>query len=88
MWLDNTRAFTAIVVVGIAAMAGCRSRATGSDTLDSAQPSARTDSSPSSAGAGGTVRTDSVVLRTDKTQYRAGERMTLTFENKSAARGE
>jgi len=31
------------------------------------------------------MRADSVVLRTDKAQYRAGEKVTLTFENKSAS---
>ena len=31
------------------------------------------------------MRSDSVVLRTDKTQYKAGEQLTLTFENKSAS---
>ena len=30
------------------------------------------------------MKTDSVVLRTDKAQYRSGEQMTLTFENRSA----
>jgi predicted acyl esterase len=35
--------------------------------------------------ASNTIRADSVVLRTDKARYRAGEKVTLTFENKSAS---
>jgi hypothetical protein len=32
------------------------------------------------------VKSDSVLLRTDKAQYRAGEKVTLTFENKSGSK--
>ena len=42
-------------------------------------PPACRRSAPGGAGA------PSVILRTDKPQYRAGEKMTLTLENKSAA---
>ena len=69
----------AVVVPG-----ACRSSAPGSASTDSAS-SARADSSSPTAGASTTVRSDSVVLRTDKTQYKAGEQLTLTFENKSAS---
>jgi hypothetical protein len=32
------------------------------------------------------VKSDSVLLRTDQGQYRAGEKVTLTFENKSGTK--
>jgi len=70
---------TLIVVVAITATA-CR--ATGSGASDSAKVPARTDSAPSPTAA---APADSVILRTDKGAYRAGEKMTLTLENKSAS---
>jgi hypothetical protein len=82
------------MLVGAASLlwaSGCSS--TGSredDTAGSAPaPSVQPDTSrPAPSGAVGdtaAVRADSVVLRTDKTQYRAGEAMTLTLENRSAS---
>jgi hypothetical protein len=61
----------------------CRPGAPGSTPRDTAKSS-------TSAGAGdsatsGVAKTDSVVLRTDKSQYRSGEQITLTFENRSAS---
>lgn len=64
--------------------AACRSGAPASGATDSAStppPAAGTN-----AGANATVKSDSVLLRTDKTQYRAGEKVALTFENKSASK--
>lgn len=61
----------------------CRSSAPGGAPVDTGTPSARSDSVASSPAA--TPRSDSVVLRTDKTQYRAGEKLTLTFENRSGS---
>ena len=63
--------------------AACRPGAPGGAPGDTAKPSTSADAGKSPAS--GTVRTDSVVLRTDKTQYRSGEQMTLTFENRSAS---
>jgi hypothetical protein len=84
MMSDHRRAFI-VVAATVAAMGGCRSsRAPESAAADSAQPSARSDSAPPGA-AGATARADSVVLRTDKTQYKAGDQMTLTLENRSAS---
>ena len=71
------------VVLAIA-LAGCQSGARGGASGDStAKGPSSTDTSRASPSA--VTRTDSVVLRTDKTQYRAGEKVTLTFENKSGA---
>ena len=67
-------------VVLVACQSGTRGSASGDSTTKS--PSvADTSASRPPAGA----RTDSVVVRTDKAQYRPGDRMTLTFENRSAA---
>jgi Bacterial Ig-like domain len=66
----------------LALSSACRPGTPGSVPNDTAKPS--TSAGASTSAASGTVRTDSVVLRTDKTQYRSGERMTLTFENRSA----
>ena len=65
----------------LAAHVACRPGAPGGAPGDTAKPSTSADASKSA----GTVRTDSVVLRTDKAQYRSGEQMTLTFENRSAS---
>ena len=73
-----------LTVAATIALSGCRSSVPESGTTDSATTPARTDSTPPST-ATATVRSDSVLLRTDKTQYKAGEQMTLTFENKSAS---
>jgi len=82
MRLDK-RHLLAWAAVAVVVPGACRSSAPGSASTDSAS-SARADSSSPTAGAS-TVRSDSVVLRTDKTQYKAGEQLTLTFENKSAS---
>lgn len=63
--------------------AACRPGTPGSVPNDTAKPLTSTGASTSAAS--GTVRTDSVVLRTDKTRYRSGEQVTLTFENRSAS---
>jgi hypothetical protein len=67
----------------LAAHVACRPGAQGGAPSDTAKPAAKSDTGPSAAS--GTVRTDSVMLRTDKVQYRSGEQMTLTFENRSAS---
>ena len=85
MRFDN-RHLAALGTVAALALAGCRSGTPGSASGDSAAP-ARTDTTPTAPApaASATVRSDSVVLRTDKTQYKAGDKLTLTFENRSAA---
>ena len=67
-------------VLTIAVAAGCRSGAAGKSAADSTAPPA----SAIGSGASALARADSITVRTDKTQYRAGETMTLTFENRSA----
>ena len=67
----------------LVAHAACRPGAPGGARSDTAKPS--TSAGAGTSAASGTVRTDSVVLRTDKAQYHAGEQMTLTFENRSAS---
>jgi len=91
MRLDN-RWFLAMVVAATTSVfaSACSSSDTReSDTAASAPaPSAQPDTRTAPSGAVGdtaAVRADSVVLRTDKTQYRAGEAMTLTLENRSAS---
>ena len=84
MRFDN-RHLTAIVAAATVGLAACRSRGPGADSTDSVAAPARTDSAiPRTSTANATVRSDSVLLRTDKAQYKAGEAMTLTFENRSA----
>jgi len=85
MRFDNRRLAVILVGVSLVALTGCRSGPSGSPSADSGSPSARADTAPAAPAASTTVRSDSVLLRTDKTQYKAGERMTLTFENRSAA---
>jgi hypothetical protein len=70
--------------LAMAAFAACRTSGPGASPNDTARPSQQSDSATSASPAIG-ARADSVVLRTDKTQYHAGERMTLTLENKSAS---
>ena len=85
MRLDKHRLLT-LATIGVVALCACRSSAPGSASTDSAAtPAPRADSAPGSGAVSATVRSDSVVLRTDKTQYKAGEQVTLTFENKSAS---
>jgi Big-like domain-containing protein len=71
------------VVIAIIALVGCQSGARGGESGDSIAKTPVADTSHATSS--GVTRTDSVVLRTDKTQYRAGEKVMLTFENKSAA---
>jgi hypothetical protein len=73
----------ACVAVGIGVIAGCRGGGR-SGSSDTPNAPARADSSQSAAPSTAT-RSDSVILRTDKTRYRAGEKMTLTLENRSGA---
>jgi hypothetical protein len=86
MRFDNRHAAIAVFAATMLTLGGCRPSAPGSST-DSAP--ATPSSSPPAATPGTaatSARTDSVVLRTDKSQYRAGEKVTLTFENRSASR--
>lgn len=84
MRFDNRHLAATMVCAALVTLGGCRSSAPGTATGDSAATPARTDTgAPPAASA--TVRSDSVVLRTDKSQYKAGENMTLTFENRSAS---
>jgi hypothetical protein len=92
MRLDNRRFLAMLIAATTSVLASaCSSRGTReADTAGSAPPSsAQPDTSrtaPSGAvGDTAAVRADSVVLRTDKTRYRAGEAMTLTLENRSAS---
>jgi hypothetical protein len=84
MQYDTRRLSTAGLAVATATLIACRPSTSRSSTGDSATPGARVDSTPAPA-APATTRADSIVLRTDKAQYHAGEKMTLTLENKSAA---
>lgn len=91
MRFDNGSVRATLVIVAMAVSAGCRSGGTGE--ADSGRPAgesgARTDTTPPTAPGAVSdttaARTDSVVLRTDKSQYRAGEAMTLTLENRSGS---
>jgi hypothetical protein len=86
MRLDSRRsvaAVTAVIAATMLGLGGCRARGPGS-AADSARSGARTDTLPAPGAAAPSARADSVVLRTDKSAYRAGEKMTLTFENRSA----
>lgn len=80
----SNRRLSAACLGAVVVVAACRANGSRGASADSNRP-ARADSSARSSEAGIT-RTDSVVLRTDKAQYRAGESMALTFENRSAAR--
>jgi hypothetical protein len=66
------------------ALVACRQGTPGGSAAESGRAEARTDSAVTPS-ATTVARADSVILRTDKGQYRAGEKMTLTFENRSAA---
>ena len=84
MQIGNVRLSLAAMSLVAAAFSGCRPGTQAGGPSDSAKPPERADSTaPSSATT--TARADSVVLRTDKAQYRAGEKITLTFENRSAS---
>ena len=81
MRFDNGHARISALAAMMLMVGGCRPSAPGSSASDSS-PSTPTPSasSPSTTS----TRSDSVVLRTDKSQYHAGEKVTLTFENKSS----
>ena len=81
MRFDNRRARISALAAMMLMVGGCRPSAPGSSASDSS-PSTPTPSASSPPTT--STRSDSVVLRTDKSQYRAGEKVTLTFENKSS----
>lgn len=73
---------TIVVVASLVATFACRPSAPASGRADSASlPPPASGANPSA-----TVKSDSVLLRTDKAQYRAGEKVTLTFDNKSGTK--
>ena len=85
MRLDKQWVSVGIVVAAIS-LGACRPSAPAADSTSA--PSAKADSAPpppSGSAPDATVRSDSVLLKTDKAQYKAGEAIALTFENKSAA---
>ena len=82
MPLGRRRLSPCSVVLVLIPLVACQSGARGGTSGDS---TAKTPSVTDTSRASPSARTDSVLLRTDKTQYRAGEKVTLTFENKSAA---
>jgi Big-like domain-containing protein len=84
MRIRNGRLSPAAIGLVLAAFMACRPTTPGGGPSDTVKPSQPSDSGAPSP-LSNTVRADSVVLRTDKTQYRAGEKITLTFENKSAS---
>jgi len=84
MRFDYRRLSTALVAAVAFAAPGCRPGTPRSATTDSARSAAGGDSSARS-GQPNMTQADSIVLRTDKTQYRPGEAMTLTLENKGSA---
>ena len=84
MQIRNGRLSLAAVSLVVVALSACRPSAPGGGPSDSANPVQRSDSAALQP-ATNTVRADSVILRTDKTQYRAGEKIALTFENRSAS---
>ena len=85
---ENRRLLACAFVTAIAgAGAACTPATPGSSRTDSgAAPSASTPSmSDTTASNAAGMRADSVTLRTDKSQYRAGEQMTVTLQNASAS---
>ena len=78
MRFDNRHARISALATMMLMAGGCRPSAPGSSASDST-PTPSASSPPTTS-----TRSDSVVLRTDKSQYRAGEKVTLTFENKSS----
>jgi Big-like domain-containing protein len=85
MRIDRTRASATFLTLLVATLTACRAGTPRSTPTDSAKSSTRTDTASASPTPEPTTRADSVVLRTDKSQYRAGEKMTLTLENKSGS---
>jgi hypothetical protein len=82
MRLDKQCLSAAIVATAVA-LGACRPSTPAAG--DSAAPVPKADSTPSPSASTVTVRSDSVLLRTDKAQYKAGEQIALTLENKSAS---
>jgi hypothetical protein len=78
------RCLTAVFLTATVFLGGCRPSTPGSAAADSVSASRDSNRTRTIAPSDSTTRADSVVLRTDKAQYRAGEKMTLTFENKGA----
>ena len=83
MRFDNRQARIATLAATMCMLGGCRPSAPGSVASDST-PAPATSSPPTSSPAATSTRSDSVVLRTDKSQYGVGEKVLLTFENRSA----
>src|SRR3954466_11750535 len=77
MRFDNRQTRIGTLAATMCVLGGCRPSAPGPATADSTPTPAT--SSPAATSA----RSDSVVVRTDKSQYHAGEKVTLTFENRS-----
>jgi hypothetical protein len=84
MRIGNGHLSLAAVSLVVAAFSACRPSTPGGGPADTVNPPQASDSAAPPI-ASNTVRADSVVLRTDKAQYRAGEKITLTFENKSGS---
>lgn len=83
MQLGTRRLSAALVAIVAMSLVACRATGSGSGEGDSAKAPAKNESAARSTSA--PPRADSVVLKTDKSEYKAGEKMTLTLENKSAA---
>ena len=86
MRLDK-QCFYAGIIAAAVALGACRS-GTPESGGESAAAAAKADSQPASPPPGNaatTVRSDSVLLKTDKAQYKPGEQIVLTLENRSAA---
>src|SRR5262245_12010781 len=83
MRMSNARLSLAGLGLMLGVHMACRPGAEGGAPGDTATPATKSDTGTSAAS--GMAKTDSVVLRTDKVQYRSGEQMTLTFENRSAS---
>jgi len=82
MPIDHARLSLAGLCLLLAVGSACRPGAPARTANDTAKPS--TSAGAGESAASGAAKADSVTLRTDKTRYRSGERMTLTFENRSA----
>ena len=89
MRYDNQR-YAAAALAVVASVSACQPRSAGESesAQDSAARAARTDTTPvvrPPSGDTAALRTDSVLLRTNKAEYRAGEAVTLTFENRTGS---
>jgi hypothetical protein len=89
MHFDKRRCRTVLGAFMVACLAACQSRPSDDAETASAAPPQPTDSvagvAPGPTADTTASPTDSVVVTTDKVQYRAGESMTLSFENRSAS---